>query len=150
MTMTRGWHIWLVVLGAALLGGCGKTVELSFLNLTSDSINVYVTTPQQGRQFVGIVAPMGRLSHTIMVPEDKLPANCVWQTGSVSQSFTVTRETGDQEVKILPGGAPQMRDRDSSLKEMLEPDINPRPAGPPSPPATETPKGELAPPGGGF
>jgi len=130
MLMTRVGRVLLAALGAAMLGGCGKAVTLSFLNLTDDTLNVYVTTPREGRRSIGLAPPLGRLEHTIVVPDDRLPATCTWQVGSVSQSFTVTKETGDQEVTVLPTGAAQMRDRDSSLKDLLEPEIHPKPAGP--------------------
>lgn len=134
MAMTRGWRVLLVVFATATLGGCGKTVDVSFLNLTDDTLNVYVTTPSQGRQSVGLVPPLGRLSHTLMVPEDSLPATCTWQVGSVSQSFTVTKQTGEQEVTILPTGAARMRDVNSSLKDMIDREMSPVPAGASGPP----------------
>lgn len=134
MAMTRAGRFLLVAASGFLLGGCAKSVSLSFLNLTEDTLNVYVTTPNEGRRSFGLVPPLGRVEHTVYLPNDSLPAACTWQVGTVSRGFTVTKETGDQEVTILPTGAAQMRDRDSSLKDMLEPDINPRPAGPAGPP----------------
>jgi len=134
MAMIRAGRFVPVVAAAALLGGCGKTVSLSFLNLTDDTLNVYVTTPNEGRRSIGLVPPLGRIEHTIIIPDDRLPATCAWQVGSVSRAFTVTKETGDQEVKVLPTGAARMRDRDSSLKDMLEPEIHPKPAPPPGGP----------------
>ena len=74
MAMIRGRQVWLLVLAPALLGGCGKQVSLTFLNLTSDTLDVYVTTPREGRTEVGMVAPMGTLQHDILIPTSQLPA----------------------------------------------------------------------------
>jgi hypothetical protein len=134
MAMIRGRQVWLFVLATALLGGCGKQVSLTFLNLTSDTLDVYVTTPQEGRKEVGMVAPMGTLQYDLLIPTSQLPAQCSWQTGSVSKVLIVTKDTGPQECTILPTGGAQMRDRDSSLKDEIDREINPVPAGPPSGP----------------
>ena len=134
MAMIRGRQVWLLVLATALLGGCGKQVSLTFLNLTSDTLDVYVTTPREGRTEVGMVAPMGSLQYDRLIPTSQLPAKCSWQTGNFRHDFTVTKDTADQVSDILPTGGAQMRDRDSSLKDELDREINPVPAGPPSGP----------------
>jgi hypothetical protein len=134
MAMIRGRQVWLLVLATALLGGCGKQVSLTFLNLTGDTLSVYVTTPQEGRKEVGMVAPMGTLEYDLLIPTEQLPATCSWQAGSYSQSLPVTKGTFDQEIKLLPTGGAQMRDRDSSLKDEIDRELHPVPAGPPSGP----------------
>ena len=133
MAMIRGRQVWLVLLAASLLGGCGKQVSLTFINLTGDTLSVYVTTPQEGRKDAGMVAPMGSLQYDILIPTEQLPAKCSWQAGSGSMVLIVTKDTGPQKVTILPTGGVQVQDRDSSLKDELERDINPVPAGPPGP-----------------
>jgi hypothetical protein len=134
MAMIRGRQVWLLVLAPALLGGCGKQVSLTFLNLTSDTLDVYVTTPREGRVEVGMVAPMGSIQHDLLIPTSQLPATCSLQIGSVSQTLMVTKDTKDREYKILPTGGVQMRDRDSSLKDEIDRELHPVPAGPPSGP----------------
>jgi hypothetical protein len=131
MAMIRGRQVWLVLLATSMLGGCGKQVSLTFLNLTGDTLSVYVTTPQEGRKEVGMVAPMGSLQYDILIPTEQLPAQCSWQAGSYRQSLPVTKGTFDQEIKLLPTGGVQVQDRDSSLKDEIDKDINPGPAGPP-------------------
>ena len=130
MAMIRGRQVWLLVLATALLGGCGKQVSLTFLNLTSDTLDVYVTTPREGRVEVGMVAPMGTLQYDLLIPTSQLPAKCSWQAGNGSDSFTVTKGTADREYTILPTGGAQMRDRDSSLKDEIDRELHPVPAGP--------------------
>ncbi len=125
MAVIRGREVWLLVLGTMLLGGCGKQVSLTFFNLTGDMIDVYVTTPQDGRKNIGLVPPMGNIRHNLMIPTKQLPAECSWQTGSFSQTFIVDKNTADQAINILPGGEPQMKDRDASLKDELEREIHP-------------------------
>ena len=134
MGMTRGRLVWLLVLASSLLGGCVKQVSLTFLNLTGDTLSVYVTTPQEGRKEAGMVAPMGTLEYDLLIPTDQLPAQCSLQIGSVSDVFEVTKGTKDREYRILPTGGVQMRDRDSSLKDELDREINPAAAGPPGGP----------------
>jgi hypothetical protein len=131
MGMIRGRLVWLLVLASSLLGGCVKQVTLTFLNLTDDTLDVYVTTPQDGRKEVGMVAPMGTLQYDLLIPTDQLPAQCSWQAGRYTQSLPVNKGTFDQEIKLVPTGGIQVRDRDSSLKDELDKEINPGPAGPP-------------------
>jgi hypothetical protein len=142
MSMPLGQLVCLLALSAGLLSGCAKTVTLSFLNLTGDSLDVFVTTPQDGRRDVGVVPPMGRIEHTVFVPYDRLPANCTWQTGSVSQKLTITRDTGDQEITILPTGAARVRGRDSTLQGEFEDDMDM------VPPGRAAPASPLGAPGG--
>ncbi len=132
MAMIRGRQVWMLVLAPVLLGGCGKQVSLTFFNLTGDTLDVYVTTPQEGRKEVGMVPPMGSIDCDIVIPTKQLPARCSWQTGSFRQAFDVTKDTGPQKVTILPTGGARMQDRDSSLKDELDKEIQPVPAGPPS------------------
>lgn len=135
MAGIRGREVWLLLLGVVLLGGCGKQVSLTFFNLTGDMVDVYVTTPVDGRKNIGLVPPMGNLRYDVMIPTKLLPAACSWQTGSFSHSFTVSKDTDyRQKIDILPLGKPQMKDRDASLKDELERDINPFGAEPPGGP----------------
>ncbi len=130
MAGIRGRNVWLLMLTASLLGGCGKQVSLTFFNLTDDTIDVYVTTPKDGRKNVGLVAPMGNLRYHEIIPKKKLPATCSWQTGSFSQTFIVAEKDVDQVINILPVGKPQIEDRDASLKEALDKEIHPVPPKP--------------------
>jgi len=134
MAFIGGRKVWMLVLGTLLMGGCGKQVSLTFFNLTGDMIDVYVTTPVDGRKNVGLVPPMGNIRHNLMIPTKQLPATCSWQTGSFSQSFIVDKDTADQAINILPSGKPQMKDRDASLMDELKKDIYPVPPAPPSGP----------------
>ena len=77
---------------------------------------------------------MGSLQCDILIPTKQLPATCSLQIGSASESFIVTKGTVDKKFTILPTGGVQMRDRDSSLKDELDREINPVPAGPPGKP----------------
>ncbi len=130
MAGIRGREVLLLVLGTVLLGGCGKQVSLTFFNLTHDTIDVYVTTPKDGRKNVGLVPPMGKLRYDVMIPKKMLPATCSWQIGSYSKAFSVNKKDVFKEISALPIGKPQMKDRDASLKDELEKEIHPVPAEP--------------------
>jgi len=134
MASIRRRKAWLLVLGAVLMGGCGKQVSLTFLNLTGDTIDVYVTTPQDGRKNVGLVPPMGDVRYDVTIPNKQLPAMCSWQIGSYSETFIVKEKNVYKKISVLPIGKPQMKDRDASLADELERDIHPVPAKPPSEP----------------
>lgn len=130
MAGIRGREVWLIVLGAVLLGGCGKQVSLTFFNLTGDMVDVFVTTPVDGRKNIGLVPPMGNLRYTVTIPTKQLPATCSWQVGNYSRTLIVDKNTAPQTVEILPTGKPVMKDRDASLKDELEREIHPVPAEP--------------------
>jgi len=130
MTSIRGREIWLLVLGTVLLSGCGKRVSLTFFNLTGDTIDVYVTTPKDGRKNVGLVPPMGDLRYDVTIPKKQLPAMCSWQTGGYSETFIVDTKDVYKEISVLPTGKPRMKDRDASLKDEFDREIHPVPAEP--------------------
>ena len=130
MAGIRGRGVLLLVLGAVLLGGCGKQVSLTFFNLTGDTIDVYVTTPQDGRKNVGLVPPMGNLRYDVTIPKKQLPAMCSWQIGSYSETFIVNEKNVYKKYDILPIGKPRMKDRDASLKDEFDREIHPVPSNP--------------------
>ena len=107
----------LVVVG--LLAGCSKTVDLTFVNTTDRSMDVQLTTPNEGTESVGMVSPMGgKLKTTIKIPNDDLPANCEWQAGEFKGLFTVNEKSPGKLWIDIPVG--RVRDKKTSVNEKRE------------------------------
>jgi len=95
------------LLCASCLLGCDKRVELTFVNLTDDSLDVHVTRPGEGREYLGVIAPMGKLRHEVEIGEDDLPATVTWSAGTHRGRFPVTKETQEELwIEIRPLGEP--------------------------------------------
>jgi hypothetical protein len=95
------------LLSGLCLCGCDKEVKLTFLNLSEDTLDVHVTSPDKGRQYLGVLPPMGKLRHRLAIDEKGLPAACLWTAGPYVQQFSVTRETaGLMFIDIRPPAPP--------------------------------------------
>jgi len=78
---------------AVCAGGCTKTVKITIMNHTDVSRPVQLTVPD-GTMTLGAVGPNSRMSSSLKVKRDDLPASCNLSAGSgASQSFTVTDES---------------------------------------------------------
>ena len=78
---------------AVCAGGCTKTVKITIMNHTDVSRPVQLTVPD-GTMTLGAVGPNSRMSSSLKVKKDDLPASCNLSAGSgASQSFTVTDES---------------------------------------------------------
>jgi hypothetical protein len=107
----------LVVVG--LLAGCSKTVDLTFVNTTDKSLDVQLTTPNEGTEAMGMVSPLGgKLKSTIKIPNDDLPANCEWKAGEFKGLFTVTEKSANKLWIDIPAG--RVRDKKTSVNEKHE------------------------------
>jgi hypothetical protein len=96
------------VLCASCLLGCDKQVELTFVNLTGDSLDVHLTSPEEGREYLGVIAPMGKLRHGLEIDKDDLPATVTWSAGPHRGRFPVTEETQEELwIEISPLGEPR-------------------------------------------
>ncbi|MGB2821909.1 MAG: hypothetical protein WBF17_13075 [Phycisphaerae bacterium] len=107
-----------VFLCASCLAGCDKEVELTFVNLTGDSLDVHLTSPREGRQYLGVIAPMGKLDHELEVDKDELPTTCTWSAGPYRGRFPVTKDTQEElRIEISPVGESRTRDKGTGLSE---------------------------------
>lgn len=105
-----------LLVAVGLLAGCSKTVDLTFVNITDKSMDVQLTTPNEGTEAVGMVSPLGgKLKTTIKIPDDELPANCAWQAGGYNGAFTVTKKSADKLWIDIPSG--RARDKKTSVHE---------------------------------
>jgi hypothetical protein len=95
---------------AACLSGCGKAVDLTFINLTDESLEVHVTSPAKGRQYLGVLPPMGKLRHELAIDRRDLPATCTWTAGPHTDSFRVAKDSEeDVWIDIHPLARPRTR-----------------------------------------
>jgi hypothetical protein len=108
-----------LLVAVGLLAGCTKDVELTFVNITDRSMDVQLTTPNEGTEDVGMVPPLGgKLKTKIKIPNDELPANCAWQAGEFNGQFTVNKKTPDKLwIDIAPG---RVRDKKTAVEEKHE------------------------------
>jgi hypothetical protein len=115
--------------GVCCLLGCDKEVDLTFVNLTSDSLGVAVAVPREGRQHLGIVLPHGgKLRHELEFDKDDLPVTCWYMVGQQQGQFTVTRKSPKELwIDIRPLGAPRVRDKHTTVNEEVQVDIKPLP-----------------------
>lgn len=73
--------------------GCSKKVDVTIYNHTSSSLNVRLTVPD-GTMTVGSVGADSRLTHTLAIKDELLPAQCNYSAGpGSSQSFVVDKNT---------------------------------------------------------
>ena len=115
-----------VCLGAACLAGCDKKVSLTFVNLTSESLDVRLNSPAFGPERVGVVPAAGKLTHKLKFQQDDLPATCAWSAGQYHDQFTVNKKTPDQLwIDIRPMGGPRVRDKHTTVNEKTKVETGP-------------------------
>ena len=86
-----------VVAAVGLMGGCEKTIEVTFVNTTRNTIQVEMEVPAQGIYEYGVAGSMGgRVAFEITVPEDELPTAIRWDTGEASGAFNMNKRTDDR------------------------------------------------------
>ncbi|MBL7132656.1 MAG: hypothetical protein ISS78_01030 [Phycisphaerae bacterium] len=102
-----------VILPALLLAaGCEKKVKLTFLNRSSESLDLKVTPPGKGPVDMGtLIANGGMLKYEVKVDEDDLPAPCFWKAGHHSGQVLVVKASPKVIlVEIRAGGPADKRD----------------------------------------
>ena len=102
-----------VIVPALLLAvGCDKKVKLTFLNRSSESLDLKVIPPGKGSVDLGtLVANGGLLKYQVKVDEDDLPATCFWKAGHHSGKVQIVKESPKVVlVEIRPGGPADKRD----------------------------------------
>ncbi len=78
---------------AVMMVGCTRKTAVTISNHSDLSRNISVTVPD-GTSPVGAVGAGGRLTHTLVVKTEDLPAECSYSAGAgASQSFMVSEDT---------------------------------------------------------
>lgn len=91
-TKTRTLVLTLLV-SVMLLTGCTKKVQITVMNHSNVSHTLQLTVPDE-TMTLGSVGPGGRLSSTLAVKTDDLPAQCrLSAEGGAAQSFVVTEDS---------------------------------------------------------
>ena len=108
-----------MVSAAALLGGCKQEFKLTFVNTTSQTLNVELSVPSQGVYDLGYAgAGGGRLTHKLKIEKDELPATCYWRAGSQSSAFTLSEDMDKQQtIYIEPGGHTGPIDKNTEVQK---------------------------------
>ena len=102
-----------VILPALLLAvGCDKKVKLTFLNRSSESLDLKVIPPGKGSVDMGtLMANGGVLNYQVKVDQDDLPATCFWKAGHHSGKVQIVKASPKVVlVEIRVGGPADKRD----------------------------------------
>ena len=95
-----------VISALALCGlaavGCDKSVDLTFVNRTHEPLDVHLTAPEAEREYLGVLSPMGEMTHEAKIDKGELPADCAWSAGPYNGRFAVDENT-DEEMRIEIG-----------------------------------------------
>ncbi len=87
----------LIGLGAAMLAGCEKKLELTFVNATHEERNVELTVPGEGPEMLGTLGGMGSKLYTkVHVPQSALPTTLSWQAGDIHGVIPVSKNTSEK------------------------------------------------------
>ena len=95
-----------------LAAGCDKEIKLTFLNSSSQSLDLKVTPPGKGTVDLGtLIANGGMLKYQVKVEQDDLPATCFWKAGHHSGQVLVAKASPKAIlVEIRAGGPGDKRD----------------------------------------
>ncbi len=93
-----------LVLSAALLGGC-KKVQTTFVNTTTEELELDVLGPGSGTGFVGKIPAGGQLRTKIQVSPASLPATYTWVAGDYTGKFTIAVDMKPKIWVNIPMGA---------------------------------------------
>jgi len=107
MVSARGLVAGALLLGSLGLAGCGKTVDLTLVNLTREALDVHLASPGCELLYVGILPPVGTMEQSLRIDEKELPAECAWMAGPYGARFIVERSTPRRmRVEVGPPGGP--------------------------------------------
>ena len=102
-----------VILPVLLLAaGCDKKVKLTFLNRSSESLDLKVITPGEGSVDMGtLIANGGVLKYEVEIDKDDLPTTCFWKAGHHSGKVQIVEASPKVIlVEIRAGGPADKRD----------------------------------------
>jgi len=113
----------------AVLVGCDKKVQLTFVNTTSNSLDVELTVPTEGVRDVGVAGPMGgKVRYDLKVNKDDLPVTCSWRAGGQGDTFTIDEGTKKELfVYIRANGSIGPVDKNAEIKEHRQIEIKDMP-----------------------
>jgi hypothetical protein len=117
---------WFLCVAGLAIVGCGKSVDLTFVNMTSQQRDVVLTSPG-GTTDVGTLAGKGsRLHVKLKLDNGDLPADVAWAAGDQNGHFTVSKKTADK-LMIPVGSNVGPIDKNTEVKETKVKEIKDRP-----------------------
>jgi len=109
--MVRTWGALLLLVAGVAVVGCGKQVNVVFVNQTSYTMPLELQPPGEKRDFVGLLEPRsGAVKVKLAAPDDEEAAGPVrwWAGARYKGEFTVTDDTDKQlRIDLLPAGPSQ-------------------------------------------
>ena len=106
MTRTVGALSMVLLLAAATMVGC-KQVETTFVNTSSEPLDLKVQGPGENLGRLGAVPPNGEVRTKIEVCGIWLPHTYTWSAGAHTGTFTVTSDSKAKIWVYVPGPGPQ-------------------------------------------
>ena len=103
MTRTVGAFAMVLLAAAATMGGC-KKVETTFVNTSSEALDLKVQGP--GENLGHVVPPNGEVRTKIEVCAIWLPRTYTWTAGAHTEQFTVTSDSRAKIWVYVPGPGP--------------------------------------------
>ena len=94
----------LIVAAALVFGGC-KKVQTTFVNTTTEPLELTVNGPGLGVGEVGTIPAGGQLTTLIQVSPIWLPTTYTFTAGANEQSFSLTNDCKDRIWVAIPEGA---------------------------------------------
>ena len=103
-----------VILSALLplAAGCDKKVKLTFINTSSQSLDLKVVPPGKASVDLGtLIADGGMRKYEVKVDKDDLPAVCFWRAGHHLGQVRISQDSPKAIlVEIRTGGPADKRD----------------------------------------
>ncbi|MCD4823884.1 MAG: hypothetical protein K8S55_04710 [Phycisphaerae bacterium] len=104
MTMTRS--LGMLVLGILALSAVGcKSVQTTFVNTTSESLELQVNGPGFGTGYLGTLPPNGQIRTLIQVSPIWLPTTYTYTAGKHKGAFSIASDSKSDIQEVIPEGA---------------------------------------------
>lgn len=104
--MNKSWNLKWVAVVAMLLAtvGCTKEVQTTFVNTTSQDLELHVEGPGLCKNDLGTIPAGGQLRTMIKVKKSKLPYSYNYTAGHHKQYFTLTKDCQSRIYITIPSG----------------------------------------------
>ncbi len=122
-TITAG----LVILAAALATGCEKKVQVTFVNTTTQDLQVEWAERGIAGMPIGTVGAGGTLKTVVKEDKDFLPTWYEWTAGSYSGKVQIHEDTDSKLNILIPEG--RVLDKDTEYKGTTKVETDPIPVG---------------------
>jgi len=111
----------LLVVGL-LAVGCKKEVNLTFVNPTDKALDLRLTTPEEGTEYLGTLPPQGgKIKTKVKIDEEDLPTNLTYRAGEFTGSIPVSKQSPNSIWVDVDSG--RVRDKKTTVHEERKTEI---------------------------